>query len=752
MRIRPLRTRIIFASAALLSVLVCVSSKSQAATFTVNTVTGLRTAMATANANGEDDTITVQNSLRSNTILDGANALPVILSDSGHSMTIQANVADINLTFDSTNTPGRLFAVAEGAHLILENLLFSGGNSFAGGVVFANLNSALTLRNCRFTENQAQNSGGAVYGLGATITATNCRFDANRTNVAAFEGPKGGGAIGAELCDLTLTDCLIEGNSTKAAGGGLQVYSDSYQASLGMFPTTITRCTFRNNISMGGDGGGFACQDGKFTVIDSLFEDNDSFLGGAIRFLNTADDSFQFAGKVLRTTFRNNGRKSGGGYSQWGAGIYSDSGDLDIKDCLFDGNKSEGGGGIFIYREHATHAMPRVTVENTTFTKNDASVDGGGAIGTFGNADRGVSAELAVTNCTFAGNSASGGAGILNYYTASITNCTFADNTVVATGTGIANFGVATIKNSLFAGGSKAHITNSGTLTSLGNNLSTLNLGLLNHPTDLRNTNPLLDPDGLQDNGGLTPTIALLPGSPALDRISGTPGTDFPALDQRGVGRPNRAKADIGAFEAEQNTAPEAGNDSATTAFNQPVIITVKANDTDADGDSLTVTAVTQPANGTTAINEDGTITYTPTMGYSGTDTFSYTISDGQGGTASASVLVTIQAPASVTPAKILLGDAVLTRSGDTITAQVTLTNSGGSAATNLQFQEAVLGTTATSTTPLPTVTSLAPGASTTVTLTFPATAGNTGQSVFLKIKGIFTGGSFNCSRRVSLP
>src|SRR5262249_17221404 len=55
---------------------------------------------------------------------------------------------------------------------------------------------------------------------------------------------------------------------------------------------------------------------------------------------------------------------------------------------------------------------------------------------------------------------------------------------------------------------------------------------------------------------------------------------------------------------------------------------------TDIDGDSLTVTAVTQGAHGTVGINADGTLTYTPAADYFGGDSFSYTAGDGHGGTA----------------------------------------------------------------------------------------------------------------------
>jgi hypothetical protein len=62
------------------------------------------------------------------------------------------------------------------------------------------------------------------------------------------------------------------------------------------------------------------------------------------------------------------------------------------------------------------------------------------------------------------------------------------------------------------------------------------------------NQDPLLDPAGLQDNGGPTQTIALQPGSPAIDAAVACPP---PATDQRGVARPQGAACDIGAFELE---------------------------------------------------------------------------------------------------------------------------------------------------------------------------------------------------------
>jgi large repetitive protein len=96
------------------------------------------------------------------------------------------------------------------------------------------------------------------------------------------------------------------------------------------------------------------------------------------------------------------------------------------------------------------------------------------------------------------------------------------------------------------------------------------------------------------------------------------------------------------------NDVPVAVNDNATTPEDSPVTIPVLANDTDADGNPLTITAATSP-NGTVVINPDGTITFTPNPNFNGPATITYTISDGQGGTATATVAVNVT-PINDTP------------------------------------------------------------------------------------------------------
>jgi len=89
------------------------------------------------------------------------------------------------------------------------------------------------------------------------------------------------------------------------------------------------------------------------------------------------------------------------------------------------------------------------------------------------------------------------------------------------------------------------------------------------------------------------------------------------------------------------NDQPDAIDDAATTDEDTAVTVAVLGNDADLDGDTLSVTGVTQGANGTVTI-VGNQVTYTPSPNWYGTDTFTYTIVDGNGGTDTATVTVTV--------------------------------------------------------------------------------------------------------------
>ncbi|KPK36070.1 MAG: hypothetical protein AMJ65_16745 [Phycisphaerae bacterium SG8_4] len=91
------------------------------------------------------------------------------------------------------------------------------------------------------------------------------------------------------------------------------------------------------------------------------------------------------------------------------------------------------------------------------------------------------------------------------------------------------------------------------------------------------------------------------------------------------------------------NDSPKAEDDSVTTQEDAPIAtVKVLANDTDLDGDNLMVINATQGTNGSVTIGSDSTLAYTPYRDFSGTDTFTYTLSDGNGGTDTATVNVTV--------------------------------------------------------------------------------------------------------------
>ncbi len=116
------------------------------------------------------------------------------------------------------------------------------------------------------------------------------------------------------------------------------------------------------------------------------------------------------------------------------------------------------------------------------------------------------------------------------------------------------------------------------------------------------------------------------------------------------------------------NQLPLAEDDTVTTAEDAAATIDVLANDSDPDLDVLQVESVTQGSHGAVVINGDGTLTYTPQANYFGSDNFTYTISDGRGGTDTASVSVTIT---SVNDAPVAVNDSATTTPNQAVAINV---------------------------------------------------------------------------------
>jgi len=234
-----------------------------------------------------------------------------------------------------------------------------------------------------------------------------------------------------------------------------------------------------------------------------------------------------------------------------GGGI-ANSGTLTINSSTVTGNTSKGqdihtgrGGGIVNWG--------KLTMNQSTLSSNTSNSAGGGGGGIYNYG------SAVIINSTLSGNGTSGtsGGGIFNNPAGnlSISNSTLANN-FAGSGGGIFGTATATLQNSIVANNSGGDC--GGILSSNGYNLSSDGNCNFSGPGDMNNTDPLLGP--LQNNGGPTQTMALLPGSLAIDAGNPNGCTDGQGhllkTDQRGQPRPDKEDSggcDIGAYERQSN-------------------------------------------------------------------------------------------------------------------------------------------------------------------------------------------------------
>jgi hypothetical protein len=88
------------------------------------------------------------------------------------------------------------------------------------------------------------------------------------------------------------------------------------------------------------------------------------------------------------------------------------------------------------------------------------------------------------------------------------------------------------------------------------------------------------------------------------------------------------------------NDRPLAVDDDATTPESTPITLHLTANDSDVDGDPLSVSALGTAQHGSVVLNSDGSVTYTPFADYFGDDRFDYTVSDPSGAEDSGTVTI----------------------------------------------------------------------------------------------------------------
>ena len=393
--------------------------------------------------------------------------------------------------------------------------------------------------------------GGACAGAGDCVVV----LDNNQSVTATFATkiihvrPDGQtdvacGSTWANACDLqyALTAVAKPGDELWVARG---VYR----------PTTGTdrnvSFLLRNHIAL---FGGFALTETMRDQRDWVA--NVTILSGDIGIPgNNADNSYHVVkgSGVVQTTVLDGFTVSQGNAADSGGGMYNNGGSPTVRNIIFTANSAEWGGGMYNYNA-------RPTLNNVTFNANVAHYGGGGMHNTLssptlinvtftanssyrghGGGMDNMSSGLTLINVTFTANSSYYGGGEIYSFrsTGILTNVTVNAN-LLGTSAGIYNVdSTFTIRNSILWG----NIAPMGSGTTLTISDSVVQGG---YPGGFHiiTADPRLGQLG--DYGGGTPTIPLLPGSPAIDAVE---ATRCPATDQRGIPRPQGAACDLGAFE-----------------------------------------------------------------------------------------------------------------------------------------------------------------------------------------------------------
>ena len=327
--------------------------------------------------------------------------------------------------------------------------------------------------------------------------------------------------------DIDITDDVViegagaEGTRLDAARIDRYFHTPSVNVAVSV---TLRSLTIENGMAI--TGGGIRVGNGSLTIedaalINNIANDADEGNGGAVSIAR--GEALRVSGSVIR-----------GNTADTGGGIVSGV-ETTITDTTIADNRADDGGGVQV-------ADAPLMAERITVSGNSATGAGGG-LQTF-------RSEMHVSNSTISGNSASSvrGAGVsLGSGMSTLRHVTVVGNTG---GFGVGgSFGAATLENVVVANNPGGDCQRNLPVTAVGGNLDsdgTCGVALTGAPQ--------IGP--LSDNGGPTLTHALLPGSPAIDAAGGCPP---PATDQRGEPRPQGARCDLGAFEAEPGQAPVDG-------------------------------------------------------------------------------------------------------------------------------------------------------------------------------------------------
>jgi hypothetical protein len=391
-----------------------------------------------------------------------------------------------------------------------------------------------------------------VVGTGTAESCTESALDVALAGGGLVTFDCGPGQAIIEISTKTIaSDTAIDGGGDIILSGG-ENRNKAFSVSQGV-NFMVNRLTIADaDNSKDGTGGGIS-NEGTLTVTNSAFTRNFAFDGGGI---------FNYQNGILTVTncsFAANGTRENGG-----GGAISNVGMLTVTNSTFTGN---GGGAIDIHGG-AIDNEGTLAVLGSTFTGNSAYF--GGAISNSG--------SLSVTNSTFVANSVSlisandgtvsgfggsayGGA-LLNDGDVTVTNSTFTQNRADggAQGTIVNQRGAFLLRNTIIGSLERCR----GDFIDGGHNLDDGGCGSSAANGSIIGANPRLDPAGLQDNGGPTQTIALLPGSPAIAAGDSEACANPPVngLDQRDSVRPGvgHTRCSIGAFESDYPAPPCTGD------------------------------------------------------------------------------------------------------------------------------------------------------------------------------------------------
>jgi predicted outer membrane repeat protein len=421
-----------------------------------------------------------------------------------------------------------------GASLTVSDSTLKGGAAHDGGGVYnTGSSSSVTINASTLSGNTADNGygGGCLNGIGASLTISSSTLSGN-TAIA------GGGCI-ENGGTLTISGSILTNNSCSEFGGGI----DSGGT------LTISNSNLSGNT--GDQGGGAVICDGNSTINGSTISGNSGggISNGGHMAVSNSTISGNSGGGIGNggTMTVSNSTISGNSTGFNGGGINSD-GTMTISNSTLSGNSADSGGGIFNF-------FGSLTVNDSTLSGNSATDSGGGIY---------ASSHVTLSNATIAVNTAASAGGGLYVYSGSVV---VLHNTLVATN--LSGGKPSDVSGSLDGTTSNYNLIGDGS-----GGLSIANYNLLG--TSAKPLNPLLAP--LANYGGPTKTMALLPGSPAIDAGSAAYSN---STDQRGEPIPN--VPDIGAFESQgfTITVTSGNNQSAAvnTAFAHPLVVTVKAKD-----------------------------------------------------------------------------------------------------------------------------------------------------------------------------